>query len=99
MAPSLSSPARTVLMTGKGGVGKTTLSAATAVNATDRGSRTLLVSTDAAHSLSDVLGQAIGAEPTSITANLDGMQIDSRHELQQSWSTISHYLKRVLGMA
>jgi arsenite-transporting ATPase len=86
-------------MTGKGGVGKTTLSAATAVNAADRGSRTLLVSTDAAHSLSDVLGMMIGAEPTPVAGNLDGMQIDSRHELQQSWSTISHYLKRVLGMA
>jgi arsenite/tail-anchored protein-transporting ATPase len=86
-------------MTGKGGVGKTTLSAATAVNAADRGSRTLLVSTDAAHSLSDVLAITIGADPSPIARNLDGMQIDSRHELQQSWSTISHYLKRVLGMA
>jgi arsenite/tail-anchored protein-transporting ATPase len=86
-------------MTGKGGVGKTTLSAATAVNAADRGSRTLLVSTDAAHSLSDVLGTAIGADPIPISGNLYGLQIDSRHELQQSWSTISRYLKRVLGMA
>jgi arsenite-transporting ATPase len=93
------SPVRTILMTGKGGVGKTTLSAATAVNAADRGSRTLLVSTDAAHSLSDVLEVAIGADPVPISGNLYGLQIDSRHELQQSWSTISHYLKRVLGMA
>ena len=86
-------------MTGKGGVGKTTLSAATAVNAADRGSRTLLVSTDAAHSLSDVLGIAIGADPILISDNLYGLQIDSQHELQQSWSTISRYLKRVLGVA
>ncbi len=86
-------------MTGKGGVGKTTLSAATAVHVADRGSRTLLVSTDAAHSLSDVLAMRIGADPIPIAGNLHGMQIDSRHELQQSWSTISHYLKRVLGMA
>src|ERR1700691_1560745 len=92
-------PARTILMTGKGGVGKTTLSAATAVNAADRGSRTLLVSTDAAHSLSDVLGTALGADPILISGNLYGLQIDSRHELQQSWSTISRYLKRVLGVA
>ena len=93
------SPTRTVLMTGKGGVGKTTLSAAAAVTAADRGSRTLLVSTDAAHSLSDVLGMAIGPTPAPIAAKLDGLQIDARHELQQSWSTIAHYLKRVLGMA
>jgi arsenite/tail-anchored protein-transporting ATPase len=86
-------------MTGKGGVGKTTLSAATAVNAADRGSRTLLVSTDAAHSLSDVLGTALGADPILISGNLYGLQIDSQHELQQSWSTISRYLKRVLGVA
>ena len=93
------SPARTVLMTGKGGVGKTTLSAASAVTAADRGSRTLLVSTDAAHSLSDVLGMAVGPTPAPITAKLDGLQIDARHELQQSWSTIAHYLRRVLGIA
>jgi arsenite/tail-anchored protein-transporting ATPase len=92
-------PARTVLMTGKGGVGKTTLSAAAAVTAADRGSRTLLVSTDAAHSLSDVVGMAIGPTPTPIVANLAGLQIDARHELQESWSTIAHYLKRVFGIA
>jgi arsenite/tail-anchored protein-transporting ATPase len=87
-----------ILMTGKGGVGKTTLSAATAVTAADRGSRTLLVSTDAAHSLSDVLGTTVGADPIPIASNLGVLQIDSQYELQQSWSTISHYLKRLLGI-
>jgi arsenite-transporting ATPase len=90
---------RVVLVTGKGGVGKTTLSTATALAAADRGSRTLLVSTDAAHSLSDVLEQRIGVDPAPIAENLDGLQIDARHELQQSWGTIACYLKRLLGIA
>ncbi|MGH9208541.1 MAG: ArsA-related P-loop ATPase, partial [Acidimicrobiales bacterium] len=75
---------RVVLVTGKGGVGKTTLSTATALAAADRGARTLLVSTDAAHSLSDVLEQRIGVDPAPIAENLDGLQVDARHELQQS---------------
>ena len=89
---------RVVLVTGKGGVGKTTLSAATAVVAAERGVRTLLVSTDAAHSLEDVLELRLGAEPSAIITGLDGLQLDGRHELQRSWSSIVGYLRRLLGI-
>lgn len=87
-----------MLVTGKGGVGKTTLSAATAVSAAARGSPTLLVSTDEAHSLEDVLLRGLGAEPEPVAENLDVVQLDGRHELQRSWATIVRYLRRLLGI-
>jgi arsenite-transporting ATPase len=90
---------RVILVTGKGGVGKTTLSAATAVVGAERGARTLLVSADEAHSLEDVLVQRLGVEPVPIADGLDGLQLDGRHELQRSWSSIVEYLRRVLGIA
>jgi len=90
---------RVILLTGKGGVGKTTLAAATAVAAARRGVRTLLVSTDAAHSVGDVLDQPLGAEPAAVAPGLDAVQLDGRHELQRSWSVIADYLQRVLGWA
>src|SRR6202011_5667662 len=78
--------------------GKTTLASATALAAAVRGRRTLLVSTDAAHSLSDVLLQQIDVDPVRVTDNLDAVQLDARHELRRSWGTIAHYLKRLLGL-
>ena len=89
---------RLILVAGKGGVGKTTLSTATATLAAQQGARTLLVSADAAHSLEDVLLQRVGSEPVALADNLDGLQLDGRHELQRSWSTIAHYLRRLLGV-
>jgi arsenite-transporting ATPase len=86
-------------VTGKGGVGKTTLASATAVAAADGGARVLLVSTDAAHSLSDVLDQPVGMEPTRLGPGLHALQLDARHELQRSWSTIAGYLRRLVGLA
>jgi len=90
---------RVILLTGKGGVGKTTLAAATAVAAAQRGSHTLLVSTDAAHSIGDVLDRPLGAEPIGVARRLDAVQLDGRHELQRSWSAIADYLHRALGWA
>ena len=90
-------PLRIVLVTGKGGVGKTTVSAATAVAVAERGARTLVVSTDAAHSLSDVLGCRLGPDPTSVAPNLEALHLDGRCELERSWASIAEYLRRVLG--
>jgi len=90
---------RVILLTGKGGVGKTTLAAATAVATAQRGARTLLVSTDAAHSVCDVLDRPLGAEPTAVAPKLDAVQLDGRHELQRSWSAIADYLHQALGWA
>jgi arsenite-transporting ATPase len=90
---------RVILVTGKGGVGKTTLSAATAVAAARQGARTLLVSTDAAHSVCDVIDRPLGAEPEPVAPRFDAVQLDGRHELQRSWASIADYLHRTLGWA
>ncbi len=90
---------RIVLHTGKGGVGKTTVSAATAVAAAGAGYRTLLVSTDSAHSVADVLDQPVGAEPTSVAGivGLWAAQVDTRQQLELAWADIRRYLVTVLA--
>ena len=69
---------RVVLFTGKGGVGKTTISAATAVRAARGGARTLVMSTDPAHSLADCFEVEIGSAPTELAPNLWALQIDAQ---------------------
>lgn len=71
---------RTVFFGGKGGVGKTTCSAAFALGASRRGRRVLLVSTDPAHSTADIFGQAIGGDPRSLLPDLWGIEIDAEQE-------------------
>jgi arsenite-transporting ATPase len=90
---------RLVLVTGKGGVGKTTLAAATAVSAAKRGARTLVVSTDAAHSLGDVLAAPLSGDPVTVSPGLDALHLDGRRELERSWLAISDYLRRLIGWA
>jgi arsenite-transporting ATPase len=88
--------ARIVLYSGKGGVGKTSLSAATAIRAATLGHRTLVVSTDSAHSLADALDRKVGAEPTPIVERLDAVEIDVNQELASHWGTIHEYLTRFM---
>lgn len=92
-------PARVVLFTGKGGVGKTTAAAATAAWAARRGARALVVSTDAAHSLADALGAPVGPEPTEVAERLHAQQIDTQRRFEQSWAEIQAYLVSVLDAA
>ena len=90
---------RIALHTGKGGVGKTTMSAATAIAAAAAGHRTLLLSTDAAHSVGDVLGIEVGADPAPVPG-VDGLwvaQVDTRDRFEQAWSDIRGYLVGVLS--
>jgi arsenite-transporting ATPase len=87
---------RVILYSGKGGVGKTSLSAATAVRAAALGKRTLVVSTDAAHSLADALGVEIGGVPTAIAPRLEALEIDVNRELQEHWGTIHSFLTRFM---
>ncbi len=83
---------RIILVTGKGGVGKTTVSAATALKAADLGYRTLVMSTDPAHSLADAFGVPLGNEPTQVVTNLNGQQIDSQARLEESWGHVRDHL-------
>ena len=83
---------RVILYTGKGGVGKTTVAAATAVRCAAMGHRTLVISTDAAHSLGDSLDVAIGDKPTQIAPNLWAQEINALTELESHWERIHTYL-------
>ncbi len=86
---------RILLFTGKGGVGKTTIAAATAVHASDRGYRTLLISSDPAHSLSDALDCLLGPEPLQVAPCLFVQEIDVYYTLQKYWGTLRDYILRV----
>ncbi len=72
---------RTLFFGGKGGVGKTTVASAFALMSADRGDRTLLVSTDPAHSTSDILERRLTGEPQQVVDNLWAMEIDPEHEV------------------
>ncbi len=87
---------RIVLVTGKGGVGKTTVAAATAMQAAGAGYRTLVASTDPAHSLSDAFAIPLGERPTEVAAGLAGQQIDAQQELERHWGEIRDQLMAVL---
>jgi arsenite/tail-anchored protein-transporting ATPase len=86
---------RILIFTGKGGVGKTTVAAATAVRAAKSGVKTLVMSTDPAHSLSDAFDVPLGGDPTVVEKNLWGQQIDSQARLEEGWREIQDY---VLGI-
>jgi arsenite-transporting ATPase len=83
---------RVLLFTGKGGVGKTTVAAATAVEVARRGHKTLVLSCDPAHSLADALGVRLGPEPTEVDASLFGMQVDTQRRFELCWAEVRRYL-------
>src|SRR3954452_19199167 len=90
---------RILLFTGKGGVGKTTSAAATAVRCADAGLRTLVMSTDPAHSLADAFGVELGTHATEITSGLWGEQLDAQERMEESWGEIQAYLMQVFDWA
>ena len=87
---------RILLYSGKGGVGKTSLAAATAVRAADLGRRTLVLSTDSAHSLADALDSEVGPSPTRVAPNLDALEVDVNKELSDHWGVIHEWLTRFM---
>ncbi|MET1050585.1 MAG: TRC40/GET3/ArsA family transport-energizing ATPase [Acidimicrobiales bacterium] len=90
---------RILLFTGKGGVGKTTVAAATAAACAARGERTLVCSTDPAHSLADSLDQPVGASPTEVSHHLSAQQLDARERTEEAWDDIQGYLVEVFDWA
>ena len=88
---------RVVLFTGKGGVGKTTLAAATAARVAAEGRKTLVLSTDPAHSLADALACGVDAEPTEVASGLYVGHVDTQRRLQDSWGELQGYLASPLG--
>ncbi|WKZ83031.1 MAG: ArsA family ATPase [Acidimicrobiia bacterium] len=83
---------RVLLITGKGGVGKTTVAAATALRCAELGHRTLVMSTDPAHSLSDAFSVPLEDTPTEIVPGLLGQQIDAQRRLETHWGKVRDYL-------
>ncbi|MDX1650080.1 MAG: ArsA family ATPase, partial [Myxococcota bacterium] len=87
---------RVVLLTGKGGVGKTTHAVATALGAARHGHRVFLLSTDAAHSLGDALDQPVGARPVPVADGVVAQEVAVHEELERSWAPIREFLRRML---
>jgi arsenite/tail-anchored protein-transporting ATPase len=86
---------RILLFTGKGGVGKTTTAAATAVRCADAGQRTIVLSTDPAHSLGDAFDTELGDLTVEITDGLWGQQLDAQDRMEEAWEDIQGYLQEV----
>lgn len=87
---------RVILMTGKGGVGKTSVAAATGLRCAELGYKTLVLSTDPAHSLADSFDQEMGHEPQLVRPNLWGAELDALMELEGNWGAVKRYITQVL---
>src|SRR3954453_17792817 len=87
---------RTIRYTGKGGVGKTSVAAATARRCAAAGLRTVVLSTDPAHSLSDSLEAPLGAEPTPAGPNLFGQEVQAQEEMERHWDSVQAWLGSLL---
>ena len=88
---------RTILYTGKGGVGKTSVAAASARRAAAAGLKTVVLSTDPAHSLSDSLEFDLGSDPTQIADNLWGQEVQAQREMEANWGRVQDWLGRLLA--
>ena len=87
---------RTILYTGKGGVGKTSVAAGTARGCAAAGQRTLVISTDPAHSLSESLGAELGADPVQAGDGLWGQEVKAQEEMERHWSGVQEWLGELL---
>lgn len=87
---------RLILYTGKGGVGKTSIAAATALHIAKSGKKVMIMSTDQAHSLADSFDVKLSSEPTKITENLDALEVDVVVESEEAWGNMKDYMKTIL---
>lgn len=88
---------RIYIFTGKGGVGKSSVAAAHAIKSATEGKKTLLVSTDMAHNLSDIFERRLGKEVENVLPNLDIYEIDPEYVMENDFSTIMKYLGNLLS--
>jgi arsenite/tail-anchored protein-transporting ATPase len=88
---------RTILYTGKGGVGKTSVAAATALATARSGLRTVVLSTDPAHSLSDSLETDLGPQPLPVADNLWAQEVQAEAEMERHWQAVQHWLGGLLS--
>src|SRR3982751_2036158 len=88
---------RTILYTGKGGVGKTSVAAATARRCAAAGMRTVILSTDPAHSLSDSLEAELGTTPTKAGRNLWGQEVQAQEEMERHWEAVQDWMGDLLA--
>lgn len=88
---------RTILYTGKGGVGKTSVAAATALACARDGLRTIVMSTDPAHSLGDSLDTRLGSSPREVSANLFAQEVQANEEMEHHWTSVQSWLSDLLA--
>jgi arsenite/tail-anchored protein-transporting ATPase len=88
---------RNIIFTGKGGVGKTSVAAATALRAADMGYKTLIMSTDPAHSLGDSLDVDLGPSPVKITENLWGQEVSVFGDLTLNWDVVREHFAHLMA--
>src|SRR3982750_238302 len=88
---------RIVLYTGKGGVGKTAVAAATAVRCAELGYRTVVLSTDLAHSLADSFDTKLGPEPMKLAENLWAQESDIYYNLERYWNTVQNWINALFA--
>ena len=86
---------RTILYTGKGGVGKTSVAAATALRAAGSGKKVLVMSTDPAHSLSDAFDMEVGPEPKEMASGVWAQEMDYTAMIGEHWAEIQEYITRL----
>ena len=90
---------RVLLFTGKGGVGKTTVAAATALRCAELGHRTIVVSTDPAHSLADAYDRPLNGRPIAVADGLWGQQLDTTERWEETWGEVQEYLAQLFDWA
>ena len=97
MTAGTTGPPRTILYTGKGGVGKTSVAAATARRCAAQGLRTVVLSTDPAHSLSDSLEAELGPDPVPVSELLWGQEVQAEREMEANWAAVQRWLGALLA--
>ncbi|HVO78313.1 MAG TPA: ArsA family ATPase [Methanomassiliicoccales archaeon] len=96
MRPVAGVPIRVIIYTGKGGVGKTSVAAATALRCAAMGYKTIAISTDQAHSLADSLEVPLSGKVKNIAPNLDALEVDVLYEMEHRWKEVNRYAEEFL---